>query len=270
MMIVDGKDMIAGGMNVGDVYSHGGGPDAGKWRDTDMHLQGRAVADGVGLFASMWNEQVRTHGLGHDLFNQRDAVADAKRKARDVSGGAKAAVVDHVPGPEGDAHILLGTLKAIEGATESVDIENAYFITTPAIEQALFDALERGVKVRLLTNSDKSVDEPIVSAPIMASLPALIEKGAEVYVKEGDTLHSKFMVVDGHFSQVGSYNLHPRSHRYEGELMMHVLDDGFAGEMTDAFQNDLDAAIRLERASDVNVPSNALSVLADRYFFDQL
>jgi phosphatidylserine/phosphatidylglycerophosphate/cardiolipin synthase-like enzyme len=208
--------------------------------------------------------------LGHDLFNQRDAVADAKRKARNVGGDAKAAVVNHVPGPDGDAHILLGTLKAIEGATESVDIENAYFITTPAIQQALFDALERGVKVRLLTNSDQSVDEPIVSAPIMGSLPALIEKGAEVYVKQGDTLHSKFMVVDGHFAQVGSYNLHPRSHRYEGELMIHVLDDDFAGDMTDAFQKDLDSAIHLEHASDVEVPKTALSALADRYFFDQL
>lgn len=250
LMVVDGQSAVVGGINQGDVYSHRGeGP---KWRDTDILLEGPAVNDCEQLFA-------RIAG--------RPAPAPASLAA---TGSARTAVVDHVPGPEGDAHILRATLKAIDGASESIDIENAYFISTPDIRQALLDALSRGVKVRLLTNSSESVDEPIVSAPILSSLPELIQAGAEVYLKQGDTLHSKFMVVDGLFSSVGSYNLHPRSQRYEGEMNLNILDAGTANELIRAFENDLQQARRVASAESIQVPQNLLTTLASRYFFDQL
>ncbi len=268
-MVVDGKAAISGGMNVGDVYSHGGPADEKKWRDTDMQIEGKAVGEAQALFVSIWNQQCEQHGLPHAPIGD-DVVAQARERGAQVRSTAKVGVVNHVPGPDGDAHILLATLKAIEGATESVAIENAYFIQTPALRDALLAALDRGVKVQLLTNSAESVDEPVVTVPILESLPELVEKGAEVYLKQGDTLHSKFMVVDGRFSMVGSYNLHPRSHRYEGELMMNVVDKRFGKKMAKAFAKDIAAARKLDNAADLEIPSTALSTLASRYFFDQL
>ena len=249
LMVVDGQAAVVGGINQGNAYSHQGeGP---KWRDTDVLLEGPAVAD------------------CQRLFDRLSGQASAVRPLGALSS-ARTAVVDHVPGPRGDAHILRATLKAIEGASESIDIENAYVITTPDLRQALLDALARGVRVRVLTNSGESVDEPIVSAPILNSLPELVRAGAEVYLKQGDTLHSKFMVVDGLFSSVGSYNLHPRSQRYEGEMNLNILDTSTANQLTQAFENDLRQAKRVESPGDISVPQNLLTVLASRYFFDQL
>lgn len=268
LMVVDGETAIAGGMNVGDMYSHMGEVDGQKWRDTDVKMQGGAVADAEALFAGLWNAQAEA---GADVGKIGDDVLQkAADFAQTVQGEGKAAVVDHVPGPDGDAHILQATLKAIEGATEKVDIENAYFISTPDIKDALLSALERGVQVRILTNSADSVDEPIVTAPILGSLPELADAGAEIYLKKGDTLHSKFMVVDDAFVSVGSYNLHPRSQRYEGELMMNVLDDDFASSMHSTFEADIAAAHHAKTGADIEVPSSAMSKLASRYFFDQL
>ena len=142
--------------------------------------------------------------------------------------------------------------------------------TTSDIRQSFLDALERGVKVRILTNSAESVDEPIVSAPILSSLPDLIAEGAEVYLKQGDTLHSKFMVVDGIYSSVGSYNLHPRSHRYEGEMTINTLDTQTASQLTTAFEKDIQAAKRVSAADQIQVPENVFTQLTGRYFFDQL
>jgi len=248
VMIVDGQQAVAGGLNVGNVYSHQGeGP---KWRDTDVLIEGSAVGECEKLFAQ--------------VFGKGEGCQTAP------VGSAKSAVVNHVPGPDGDAHILLATLKAIQGASESIDIENAYVISTPDLRQSLLDALDRGVKVRVLTNSAESVDEPIVSAPILASLPDLVKAGAEVYLKQGDTLHSKFMVVDGLYSSVGSYNLHPRSQRYEGEMTINTLDTQTAGQLTTAFENDIRAAKRVDSADQIQVPQNMLAMLASRYFFDQL
>jgi len=249
VMVVDGQQAIAGGLNQGNVYSHKGeGP---KWRDTDVLLEGPAVADCQKLFSQIF-------GKGQPP------------ETPEAVGSSRSAVVNHQPGPQGDANILRATLKAIEGASETIDIENAYLITTPDLRQALGEALARGVKVRILTNSAESVDEPIVSAPILNSLPELVKAGAEVYLKQGDTLHSKFMVVDGLFSSVGSYNLHPRSQRYEGEMTINSLDVTCASQLTAAFANDIATARRIETPDQIVVPQNTLTLLAARYFFDQL
>lgn len=269
VMIVDGKTAISGGMNVGDAYSHKGPTGSQKWRDTDVKIEGPAVDDCVRMFAAVWNGQRQQRNL------QVGAVVEPPRPAHATFAvGATPAglvqVVNDAPGPKGDAHILLAALKAIEGATTRVDIENAYFITTPALQDAILAALKRGVEVRILTNSPQSVDEPIVSAPIQESLPSLIAAGAKVYVKQGDTLHSKFLVVDDLFSMVMSYNLHPRSERYEGEMSVNALDPVTAKALATAFAADVAQAKHLAQPSDVQVPKTAFSILAKRFFFDQL
>jgi cardiolipin synthase A/B len=259
MMLVDGKEAVVGGINIGDVYSHKYGET--KWRDTDILIQGPAVDDGVKMFADLWNEQAKSHG------QVEMAVPEAKGS---VVGNVRSAVVNHVPGPEGDAHITLATMKAIEGATESVDIENAYFINTPGLKDVLLKALNDGVKVRLLTNSSESIDEPLISGPILSSLPDLVAAGAEVYLKKGDTLHSKFMTVDGIFSSVGSHNHHPRSQRFEGEMVVNSLDSNLAASLTSSFEDDISKAQRIEKAEDIVIPQSPFNILAMRYFYDAL
>ena len=269
VMIVDGATAIAGGMNVGDVYSHKGPAGSQKWRDTDVKIEGPAVDECARLFAKVWEEQRSTRNLSVGAVAEPPAPARATFAAGQTPAGL-AQIVNDAPGPKGDAHILLAALKAIEGATTRIDIENAYFITTPAVQDAILAALKRGVEVRILTNSPQSVDEPIVSAPIQESLPSLIAAGAKVYVKQGDTLHSKFLVVDDLFSMVMSYNLHPRSERYEGEMSVNAIDEATAKALAAAFAADIAAATHLAKPSDVVVPKTAFSILAKRFFFDQL
>lgn len=263
VMVVDGKEAVSGGINLGNFYSHQGPPDGQKWRDTDVLMRGKVVTDAHRMFASLWNEQIKLRNLALPPMH-----IPAGRPAE--PGDTRALVINDTPGPQGNASIMLATLKAIEGATQRVDIENAYFIQTPALRDALLKALERGVEVRILTNSAQSVDEPIVSAPILNSLPELVEKGAKVFLKQGDTLHSKFLVVDGLFTQVGSYNLHPRSERYEGEMVVAAVDRKLGAQMQAAFEKDIAAATAIASAADVQVPKTAFSILASRFFFDQL
>src|SRR5690606_14702925 len=96
------------------------------------------------------------------------------------------------------------TVYAIENAKESIDIANAYFILTPALEEALVAALERGVEVRIITNSMQSIDEPMIALPIIQSVAKLAQKGAKVFLKKGQTLHTKMLRVD-QMAWLGSY-----------------------------------------------------------------
>ncbi|MDP3543262.1 MAG: phosphatidylserine/phosphatidylglycerophosphate/cardiolipin synthase family protein [Elusimicrobiota bacterium] len=257
ILLVDGVHAIVGGMNFGDDYSHRG---AKKWRDTDLYYRGRVVAQTARFMAALWNAQVAAQGLPHGLMGP-PVVRAASGKAR------MSFLADD---PEGEATIMLAHLKAIAGASKVINIENAYLITMPQLRAALLDALRRGVKVNILTNSAESIDEPIIIAPILASLPELIEAGATVALKRGDTLHSKFMTVDGLLSIVGSFNLHPRSVRYEFELIVTSLDAALAASLDGAFAADMAAALPVTDPAALAIPDSALTRIVRRYLFNQL
>jgi cardiolipin synthase len=213
------------------------------------------------LFARLWNESIREQGLALARLPEPAAAPRGK-------GSARLSVADQSPGSE--SNVFLGYLKAIHGATRRIRIENAYVITFPALREALLDALARGVEVEVLTNSGESVDEPIISAPILNSLPELIAAGAKVYLKRGDTLHSKFMTVDGVFSTIGSFNLHPRSIRYELEMSVQSVSPALAARLDRAFEADIAAARRVTSADELKIPDSPLHFLVMRYMFNQL
>lgn len=266
MLVVDDV-LVAGGMNVGDAYAHtGAGP---KWRDTDLGLVGPAVDAALRLFAEVWRAQCERQGLTFTPAWPPPAPAYAAL-AGSVDPSGLVAVVNDAPGPRGDAHIYAATLKAIEGATRYVDVQNAYVINTPALVDVLGAAVARGVRVRVMTNSTESVDEPIVSAPIQRSVRALVALGVEAYLKRGDTLHAKTLVVDDVLAMVTSYNLHPRSERYEEEMALVCLDGATSRALHAQFDVDADAARRVTSPDDVVVPEGALAVLVERLFFDHL
>ena len=162
---MDGQEAVVGGINIGNVYSHRNTEE--KWRDTDVLVQGPAVTDSERMFADVWNAHAEKNGY---------ASMEKPAEPAAVSGGMSAAVVNHNPGPDGDSHIMLSMIKAIEGATESVDMEQAYFINTPGVKDALMKALDAGVKVRILTNSAESIDEAIMAYPILARLLLVLSR----------------------------------------------------------------------------------------------
>ena len=268
MIIVDNKEMISGGLNMGDFYSHKN-PDLSvpRWRDTDIYVEGSGAADGNRLFAQIWNEQVLSRKLKFAKVKATTAPSTPGEKIQ-------ISVIDHdaVNTTQGST-IMLTVLKAIRTAKTQIDIENAYIILFPALKNELKKAIdERGVKVRIFTNSGESVDEPIVSIPILRSVSEFADMGAEVFVKRGATLHSKLVVVDSKFSMIMSYNLHPRSERIEGEMAILVKDVNFASNLHKIFTQDTSAdnAYRIRSSADVQIPSSPVSVPTLRLFFDML
>ena len=258
ILLVDGVHAIVGGMNFGDDYSHMG---AGKkWRDTDLYYRGLVVAQTARFMAALWNAQVTAQGLSHGLMNATPAVA--------APGSARMSFL--ADGPEGEATIMLAYLKAIYGASKVINIENAYLIMMPQLRAALLDALRRGVKINILTNSAESIDEPSIIVPILASLREMIAAGATVGLKRGDTVHSKFMTVDGLFAIVGSFNLHPRSTRYEFELIVSAIDPRLAASLDRAFAADMAAALPITDPDALAIPNSPLTWIVRRYLFNQL
>jgi putative cardiolipin synthase len=119
---------------------------------------------------------------------------------------------------------------AVEGTQRELILVSPYLVPGDA-ELALIRRLrERGVRVRILTNSLASTDMPIVHVGYMRSRVPLLEAGCEIYevrpvlgkpetgrglIKSGASgqfgLHAKVFVVDGQRAFVGSMNFDQRS-----------------------------------------------------------
>lgn len=266
LLTIDDKFAIVGGMNPGDTYSHKAGEGKNLWRDTDVAFEGAAAEKSQSLFASIWNKQISSRKL-------KLAKITIVNRFVGTGNDGKAMIIEHQPTSAGDQHnILLVIMKSIRGAEKTVDIENAYVITFPSLTLEIKAAIARGVKVRVLTNSTDSVDEKVVALPIVRSAKKLMNAGAEVYLKTGSTLHSKFMIVDQRLFLIGSYNLHPRSEKMEGETIALFDNEKLAQEATKAFEADIqsDKAIKMDSSMEIVIPVRGETLLPLRMFYDQL
>lgn len=267
LIVIDGEHIIAGGLNFGDVYSHQN-PDSQHWRDTDMYFRGGSAAlDGQKLFGRVWDSQINAQGLKFEKYRSTSIDTTSTKDSDPRLIVIDSRPSDHING----SPILKTILTAIRNANDSIDIENAYLILFPAIKEELTEAVARGVPVRVLTNSTQSVDEPIMALPIIRSAKALAEKGVQLFLKKGSTLHSKILVVDKKISIVKSYNLHPRSEKIEEEMAVVVLDKEFGEHMSQVFDKDIvNQADSIPSADHIQMPFDPTSLLGLRIFFDQL
>lgn len=269
MIIVDNLHLIAGGLNYGDVYSHQN-PDlkVARWRDTDIYLKGAGAEEGQQLFTKIWNDQLTEQKtLSYAKMRVLNTRSEQNGTGIDIS------IIDNdIRISKEGSNIMMTILKAIRGAQHSVDIQNAYIILFPALKTEIQSAISRGVKVRILTNSGQSVDEPIVSIPILRSVLEFVKMGAQVFVKKGATLHSKLIVVDSELSMIMSYNLHPRSERVEGEMAVVVKDAAFAKSLLEVYKSDIseEKAQAIINQNDLVLPNSPVSVPSLRLFFDML
>ena len=187
-LIADGAQLLFGGRNVADHYASPG------WRDLELSVRGPVV---------------------ESLAPVVNATFDDATKPVAASPG----VVPGVPGRRGRAYArAFETLVA--RARRSVDIEHAYVLEHDWLVSALRDAVRRGVRVRLLTNSAESNDLPFMNWRAAVTLEALLAAGVEIYRRTGSgaTLHTKLVVGDRRTVLFGSTNLDYYSPIYGAEL----------------------------------------------------
>ncbi len=112
---------------------------------------------------------------------------------------------------------------------------------------------ERGVQVRVLTNSLASTDAPVVHTGYARYRPQLIELGVELYELRNQlgtprsqlgrfgsslaSLHAKAVIVDRRTVLVGSMNLDPRSEHLNTEMGLVMPDETVAAKLVRLFDD---------------------------------
>jgi len=239
LLIVDGRTVFLGGINISNVYSSGSvitrpgksvqSPVA--WRDTDLQIEGPVVAEFQKMFLDTWRKQ---HG---------PALADkAYFPALTAQGKDIVRAIASTP-DDPYSKIYLTLISAIGNAEKYVHLTNAYFVPDPQLLSALTSAAARGVAVKLVLPSHS--DSELVFHAGRAHYDGLLKGGVQIFELQGELLHSKTAVVDGVWSTVGSSNLDWRSFLDNDEVNAVILGREFAAQMQAMFEKDLAASIRI-------------------------
>ncbi|MDO9166939.1 MAG: cardiolipin synthase [Rhodoferax sp.] len=242
LLVVDGRTVFLGGINISSVYSSGsilkraGKAEASKvaWRDTHLQVEGPVVAEFQKLFMETWEKQ-----RGNPLA-RKDYFPVLTAQGKDI--------VRAIGSTPDDPYslIYLTLISAIGNAEKQVHLTNAYFVPDPQLLKSLTDAAARGVDVKLILPSHS--DSAIVFHAGRAHYSGLLQGGVKIFERGGALLHSKTAVIDGVWSTVGSTNLDWRSFLDNDEVNAVILGREFAQQMQAMFENDLGAsqAIDLE------------------------
>ena len=233
ILIADGSVGLTGGVGIAEEWT-GDAQDADHWRDTHVRVEGPVVRGLFGAFAENWLEATGEVLAGPGYLPKLEEQHD----------GGPMMVVRSSAGV-GDSNVEALYYLAIAAARESIDLTAAYFVPRPAFTEALQDAAERGVRVRVLVPGS-NIDKPPVWVAGRASYDDLVGSGVEVYEYQPTMLHAKTMSVDRHWSAVGSANFDNRSFQLNDEATLCVSSDEFAGLLREQFERDLEVSERID------------------------
>jgi len=230
ILIVDGKIAITGGINISSVYSskpsgrHGDKGFPMPWRDTDVQIEGPAVAEFQKFFLDTWSKQ-----NGPELAGNYYPRLNEK-------GNALVRVVGSTPGSDNRITFIV-YVAAITYAEHSIHLTNAYFIPDDQILKAFKDAAQRGVDVKIILPG--TTDSTLALYAARYNYSELLETGVKIYERRNALLHAKTAVIDGVWSTVGSTNLDYWSLLSDDEVNAVILSREFAVEMEKSFAKDL-------------------------------
>lgn len=277
LLVVDNRAAIVGGRNIADEYF--GRHERYNFRDFEILTAGPSIFAISQSFDTYWNSEWSypaetlfdvqapprpdTEDLVQERYRQAESAEDEASRMAAWIGVAQAGLAGEVrviadtPAAENpaDADALPTQLSwtlidLMEHAEKELVLVSAYLIPTPELESAVERAEDRGVRVRVLTNSLRSNNHVAAHSAYRAHLNRLLGHGAEVHETRalagdrgrymdypvGDKhlgLHAKLLLIDEDLSFVGSANLDPRSLRLNTEMGLVIKSPSFNSHLRD-------------------------------------
>jgi len=228
LLVVDGRIGFTGGVGIADQW-RGHAQDPDHWRDIHFRVEGPVVAQLQAGFMDNW---IKTTGrvLHSALYYPALEKAGDTGMHLFVSSPAS-----------GSASMRLMYLLAVAAATRSIDLQAAYFIPDRLVAEALIDARERGVRVRLLVPG-RYIDSALVRMASRRRWGPLLAAGVEIHEYRPTMMHNKMLILDGELVSVGSTNFDMRSFDLNDEASLNIYSREFGRQMTAMMDADLQHA----------------------------
>ncbi len=285
--IVDNRVQIAGGRNVGDEYF--GASSQTNFADVELLMVGNVVRDGSVAFDRFWNsaivvsmadlnpgsreptslastrsvleaanEQIKASRYADDLRNDETVkqlvrgdlalqwVTDYQLVADDPLKLTETGVLQQ-------SAVLSALLPRMQNARHDLTIASPYFVPGKNGTELLVGLAQRGVNVKILTNSLAANDVAAVYGGYSRYRESLLKGGVQLWElkprgsapadfslvgSSGASLHAKTLSIDDAAVFVGSYNLDLRSTSLNAEMGVYVDDVALASRFDDLFKHD--------------------------------
>jgi len=293
--LFDGLAGITGGRNMADEYYDY--DYEYNFRDRDVLLVGSAAEMMGESFERFWNsplavpveqqlqgERLTTdavaahHAWLHDYAQDPENYTPRVRGILDSLEVKFSALSDHLvwcdtrvisdlPGKndgslglKGGGTATMALERALEEASTRVTIQTPYVVLTDEAISLFAGLVERGVRVRIVTNSLASTDNMQAYSGYHKKRDALLAAGIELYefrpypmvqyrlnerhaeLKQHNpvfAVHAKTMVIDGESLFIGTFNLDPRSANLNTEIGVQIESSLLARQVEAHIEQDM-------------------------------
>ena len=220
LVVVDGEVAFAGGFCIGQEWAGTG--NVAPWRDTGIEIRGPAVTAASRAFGRIWDV------MGEPLPS--DFAEEEAKPVGDTS-------VWLIEGEPRRSRVLrtVGLVAAM--VQERLWITDPYFVAPGAVAEAMVEAAQSGVDVRVLVPANNNW--PLVGTLSRAGYRYLLEQGVRIFEWQGGMIHAKTSVADGLWCRVGSSNLNAWSLLGNWEIDVGIWDASLAGQLEGIFLADL-------------------------------
>ena len=234
ILVCDEAVGFTGGVGIAEEWC-GDARHPGEWRDTHFRVEGPAVDGLRSAFVSNWIE------TDEPLFDDRDRFP-----LQPQTGDHCVQVVRGEAGV-GPTNLWIVMHALVCLARREINMTSAYFSPDPRFVRTMCEAVERGVRVRILVPGPHA-DKRVVQLAGEAIYEQCLDAGIELWNYQPTMLHAKVITVDGLVGLVGSANLNGRSMARDDEAGLVLFDEGLVGELDAHFEEDLSRSEEIHEA----------------------
>jgi putative cardiolipin synthase len=280
LLVADSERAVFGGRNI--AVEHFGLAETFNVVDFDVLLDGRGVSDLSRVFEAYWASPASVAGRTFDdsvsaidLLATRNFLAEQLKKwaptlktvlaeteswderlrsiSKPLAEGAISVTCD-TPDPSPDTErtqVIEALRSAVDSAKRDVVVITPFFVPSDVDIEWYQQLVDRGVRLRVLTNSLASNQGTISNSGLKKQRPKLVNAGVELHELRTDAaaksdweiqpqvgrylgLHAKLYVIDSERVLLGSVNLDPRSKFINTEMGVLIRNVDFAEEAAEA------------------------------------
>jgi putative cardiolipin synthase len=286
IFMADNAVAVLGGRNIGNDYF--GVDTRANFFDLDVLTVGQGAREAGAAFDEYWNSKfaVPIKVLHKKIYTEEDLEEGRKRLRESLLHLDALPYALEIEARESlenlkhwrdgltwtEAHVVVDPLERFEGQGESAIVEYAqtwvedidteflaevaYLIPSEQGLENLKKMTQRGVQVRLLTNSLMSNNHLTAHSGYMKYRKAMLEAGVELHELRADAalrehfkankensevpagIHTKSFVIDGQQALIGSFNFDPRSRDLNSEIGLVISNREFAQQVVEEMNRD--------------------------------
>lgn len=245
MVIVDGKILHTGGMNLGQEYIDGG-KDFDSWRDTNIRIEGEMALHYLAVFISDWMNSSGTF----DFILPKESV--------DLKSDESYLMQLCASGPDTIwSSLQMLYTKLITEANTEILIESPYFVPDDSILEQLKIAALSGVNIKIIITGKPDKKIPFWVAETY--FEELLDSGIEIYRYQKGFLHCKNIIVDKMISTMGTCNFDFRSFELNYEINTVYYNEVMSNKLREQFFEDLKYCTQI-KSEDIDKKSMLLKL----------